>query len=50
MSIWTLPFCKSEDIEGHSLSVDAGTASQEVNCLACEEEWQDTYELTGYTQ
>jgi hypothetical protein len=42
------PFCKSHDIEGQEVNIDAGTAWQDVSCNQCGEEWQDTYTLTGY--
>lgn len=42
------PVCKSTDIEGGSVEIDAGTASQEVHCLNCDASWKDLYDLTGF--
>ena len=39
------PFCKSSDIEGGSVDVDAGGAWQEVGCNACGKSWNDFYRL-----
>lgn len=44
------PFCGSSELEGGSFNVDSGSASQEMSCLACDKEWHDTYELTGYQE
>jgi hypothetical protein len=42
------PFCKSVDIEGGSVEINAGVATQEVMCNECDAEWEDTYVLTGF--
>jgi hypothetical protein len=42
----TCPFCGSPHIEGGSVDVDAGGASQEIGCSECNEEWIDVYTLT----
>ena len=42
------PFCGSSDIEGGSVELDAGYATQDVVCLKCEREWQDLYILAGF--
>jgi Zn ribbon nucleic-acid-binding protein len=42
------PFCKSYDIQGQEVNIDAGSAWQDVSCNKCGHEWQDTYTLTGY--
>ena len=42
------PFCKSHDIQGQEINIDAGSAWQDVNCNQCSQDWQDTYTLTGY--
>jgi hypothetical protein len=42
----TCPFCGSPHIEGGSVDVDSGGASQEVLCQCCTEEWVDIYTLT----
>lgn len=39
------PFCGSSDIEGQSVEVDAGRATQSMGCLACHREWTDQYVL-----
>ena len=43
------PVCRSSDITGYSIEVDAGGASQEITCEECGASWSDTYKLTGYT-
>ena len=42
------PFCGSSEIEGGPVELDAGYAAQEVVCLKCEREWQDSYILAGF--
>ena len=42
------PFCGSSNIEGGSFEINAGYAAQDVVCLACEREWQDSYILAGF--
>lgn len=42
------PVCRSENIEGGSVEVDAGAATQEVYCVDCGSEWEDVYSLIGY--
>ena len=42
------PFCGSSNIEGGSVEVHAGYATQDVICLKCEQEWQDCYILAGF--
>jgi transcription elongation factor Elf1 len=44
------PSCQGKDVSGGPVEVDAGTAWQEVTCLACEATWKDLYKLTGYTE
>ena len=44
----TCPFCGSDDLEGGSVEIDNGGAYQGVRCLCCDEDWTDTYALTGY--
>jgi hypothetical protein len=39
------PWCRSEMIEGDSVEVDSGHASQEVHCVDCGREWRDIYKL-----
>jgi len=39
------PFCRSKDIEGGHIEVDAGSAWQPVTCSACGREWEDVYRL-----
>lgn len=40
------PYCKSPDITGDHVEVDAGHATQEVTCDNCHAEWRDVYTLT----
>jgi len=42
------PYCNGGNIEGESVEIDAGGASQEVRCLDCDKAWLDVYKLTGY--
>lgn len=42
------PFCGSGEIEGQSVEVDAGSASQKVGCNSCGREWLDVYTLVGF--
>ena len=42
------PFCGSTDLTGHSIDVEAGGASQRVDCNVCDRSWFDCYTLTGY--
>lgn len=44
------PFCGSYHLRGRSIQVEGSVAWQEVVCYVCDEEWQDIYTLTGYTQ
>jgi len=39
------PYCKSTDIEGSSVEIDAGGATQEIFCNNCDKEWVDYYKL-----
>ena len=39
------PFCKTESVQGGFIQVEAGKAFQEMNCLECENRWQDVYQL-----
>ena len=41
------PFCGSDDISGGPVEVEAGCAWQNVDCLACDEQWQDLYRLAS---
>lgn len=42
------PKCMSDDgIEGGSVEIDAGTATQECWCGECGAEWTDIYKLSG---
>jgi hypothetical protein len=43
------PFCRESDIEGSSVTIDNGIASQSIICTDCGEEWTDVYTLTGCT-
>ena len=39
------PFCEAESVQGGFIQVEAGKAIQEMNCLECENRWQDVYQL-----
>jgi transcription elongation factor Elf1 len=41
------PYCKSEDIEAGAVDIDSGHAMQKVQCLNCEKQWRDHYELVA---
>lgn len=41
------PYCGSGDLIGGSVTVDAGHATQEVQCGLCGRSWDDVYTLTG---
>lgn len=43
------PACESEQIQGHSIEVNAGRAHQEIDCLDCGASWSDDYALSGYS-
>lgn len=43
------PGCHSEQIEGGSIEVDLGTATQPMTCNDCGAEWTDVYQLTGFS-
>ena len=43
------PVCQSTQLEGSSVDIDGGTASQEIWCKTCGASWNDTYTRTGYT-
>lgn len=42
------PYCGSPDLDGGSVTVDAGAAWQGISCNGCGESWQDQYKLVGY--
>ena len=44
------PFCRSTELEWHSIDFDGKYAKQEVKCLDCEMEWYDVYKLKGYEE
>lgn len=42
------PFCRAKDsIEGNSVEINDGYASQEVSCRECDAQWQDLYRMCG---
>lgn len=43
------PFCREPTIEGNSIEIDGGTATQEVGCNNCDKVWTDVYVLSHYT-
>lgn len=43
------PFCRCGDqVEGESVDIDAGEATQSCHCNECGKSWIDCYKLTGY--
>ena len=45
------PFCQGDDegiISTDMPNVDSGVIWQSIKCLDCNEEWIDTYVLTGF--
>jgi len=41
------PFCGSDNLDGGSVEIDAGGASQFLACLDCGQSWDDQYALCG---
>lgn len=41
------PACESSDISGGHVEINDGFAWQDVDCKACDAEWQDIYTLTS---
>ena len=41
------PHCGSNQLEGGPVEIDAGVATQNIGCLACQQEWTDQYKLVG---
>lgn len=44
------PVCGNYDIQGNSIYIDSGSASQKVLCPNCDTEWTDVYTLTSIEQ
>jgi hypothetical protein len=44
------PVCRSTDIEGYAVEIDAGMAWQPVGCLSCGAAWNDVYQLAGFSE
>jgi len=44
------PFCDSDQVEGDTITMGAGSANQEMGCLDCDKAWQAQYKLTGYVE
>ena len=42
------PVCGKHNLEGESVDIDGGSATQEMYCTDCESSWTDMYTLTGY--
>lgn len=42
--------CPGTNIEGGSVEIDAGGASQSVHCTDCGASWVDEYTLSGVSQ
>ena len=41
------PFCKSENISGSNIEIDANSAWQDVGCDDCNKDWRDIYRLVA---
>ena len=41
------PFCQSDQIEGGSVEVEAGSAGQDMQCGKCCKRWRDNYRLAS---
>jgi transposase-like protein len=41
------PYCRSDEIEGGHVDIDAGGASQRISCHACGRSWYDGYKLVS---
>ena len=41
------PYCGGQDIEGGPVETGNEEATQEMKCLACRENWMDSYKLNG---
>lgn len=39
------PLCRSDQLEGSSIEIDAGYAWQPITCLDCKACWNDIYNL-----
>ena len=44
------PACKSTDLQGDSIHIEATHAYQPVACGNCGASWVDEYDLTGYAE
>ena len=44
------PFCRSENIIGHSIELDSNSVWQEISCNDCDKTWKDVYKLVGYEE
>ena len=43
------PFCGSKKIRAYSPDVDGATVWISVDCEDCKKEWEDQYQLIGFT-
>jgi hypothetical protein len=41
------PFCEERHIEGESVDVEVGGATQECSCPHCGAQWRDCYDLSN---
>ena len=44
---WKCPKCASPEVEGHSVEIDAGVATQDSYCLVCGFEWVCVYTFSS---
>lgn len=44
------PFCRSNQIDGGFVNIEAGDAYQDITCIECNRVWTDHYILVGYQE
>lgn len=44
---WKCPKCASDEVEGGSVEIDDGVATQDSNCLVCGFEWVCVYTFSS---
>jgi len=44
------PHCGSDQIEGGSFNGEGNLVFQKINCMDCEESWDDVYTLTKFVE
>jgi hypothetical protein len=46
----TCPYCKTDDISGGEIDIEANIAWQKVSCSVCDREWSDVFFLGSIDQ